>query len=125
MIKIDPLEVPPKVAGVGTTICLVTSHNGFKRGGLCAVGVPLNKGRANHHTFTLSPERGAQRLLLMGRSRGGGGGGWRCCWPSGRISWGGAWSGDEEGGAESVPLVVDNNNNVTRRHNNSMLGFHI
>ena len=28
----------------------------------------------------------------------------------GLFSWGGAWSGDEEGGAVTVPLGVDNNN---------------
>ena len=35
-----------------------------KRGGLCAVGVPLPKERANHHTFTLPPEMGAQIRLF-------------------------------------------------------------
>ena len=39
-----------------------------KRGGLCAVGVPLPKGRANHHTFTLPPERGPKFAVFSAPS---------------------------------------------------------
>ena len=44
----------------------VQETTGSKRGDLCAVGVPLPKGRANHHTFTLPPERGAQIRRFFG-----------------------------------------------------------
>ena len=80
-----------------------------KCGGLCAVGVPLQNGRANHHTFTLPPGRGAQIRRFFGAQPPAPGGGVAAGSLVGSAGVG-PGAGMRLNWAVSVPLGVDNNN---------------